>query len=345
MRYKLDISERVFHFKEPARTSRGEYTVRRSWIVTARCADNPQRVGVGECAPLPDLSCDASPHYAAVLRRFCDSVEPDGDCYSGNLCDYPSMLFGIETALLNVQRGSLALFDTPFSRGDEGIPINGLVWMGDYETMLQRLDEKIRAGFSCVKLKIGAIDFEYEVELLKVIRNTFNSSKIQIRVDANGGFSPADVMQRLDVLARYDIHSIEQPVRQKQWDVMARVCRESPVPVALDEELIGVNRREDKIRLLDSLRPQFIVLKPSLHGGMRGTAEWHALASERGIGSWITSALEGNVGLNAVAQLAAKLYGPHVSFPQGLGTGQLFTDNMDMPIGIRGNSIWALKSL
>lgn len=345
MNCKLNIEERTFHFKQPAGTSRGVYTERKSWLVYATADELPERIGVGECAPLPDLSCDATYDYMRILRSVCDMTEKQGHIPTDMLRPYPSMLFGLETALLHLEKGSYSFFDTPFSRGEEGIPINGLVWMGNYDEMLSRLQEKISEGFKCVKLKIGAIDFAREEELLKVIRGTFDSGQMQIRVDANGGFLPDNVMRRLDVLARYDIHSIEQPVRQKQWEVMRRVCRESPIPVALDEELIGVSLPDMKAELLDFISPQYIVLKPSLHGGMAGTREWGALARERGIGSWITSALESNIGLNAVAQLAADVYGSGISFPQGLGTGQLFTDNIDIPIGIRNNMIWTLRSL
>lgn len=344
MNYNLDIEERTFHFKQPAGTSRGIYTERKSWLVTATSDDLPGRKGVGECAPLPDLSCDASEHYQQTLHEVCEMVENCGRIPYDILRPYPSMLFGLETALLHLERGTFALFDTPFARGEEGIPINGLVWMGSYDEMLSRLQEKIELGFKCVKLKIGAIDFEREIELVRIIRSAFTAGEIQLRVDANGGFAPTDVMERLDTLARFDIHSIEQPIRQKQWGEMQRVCRESPIPVALDEELIGINLPSMKIALLDTIRPQFIVLKPSLHGGMVGVREWISLARERDIGSWITSALEANIGLNAVAQLAADVYGPDITFPQGLGTGQLFTDNVSVPIGIKGNKIWSLTN-
>lgn len=254
---------------------------------------------------------------------------------------YPSMLFGLETALLDLQNGGKGmLFDTPFTRGEEGITINGLVWMGSFDEMLERLEAKMRDGFRCVKLKIGAIDFNHELSLVRHIREAFTKDQIELRVDANGGFSPAQAPQRLEQLARYDIHSIEQPIRQHQWRDMAALCRETPIPIALDEELIGVNLPGMKEELLDTIRPQYIILKPSLHGGMSGAREWISMAAERGIGSWMTSALESNVGLNAVAQLAADIYGPDIKKPQGLGTGQLFTDNVEMPLKIKGEKIW-----
>ena len=240
--------------------------------------------------------------------------------------------------------GSPALFDTPFARGEEGIVINGLVWMGTFEQMSVRMEEKLAAGFRCVKLKIGAIDWQRELELIRHIRSRYTREQIELRVDANGGFSPDNASERLDALAQYGIHSIEQPIRPRQWAEMARLCRVSPLPIALDEELIGVNDPGEKARLLDELRPAYIVLKPSLHGGMAGCREWIRLARERGIGSWITSALESNVGLNAVAHLCAEVYGPHILMPQGLGTGMLYTDNIDMPLQIRGDKLWFLKN-
>ncbi len=205
--------------------------------------------------------------------------------------------------------------------------------------MQRRLQEKLDAGFSCIKLKIG-VDIEGEMELLKYVRSRYPSSQVQLRVDANGAFSTDEAEEVLQRLAAFDLHSIEQPIRAGQWEEMARLCRTSPLAIALDEELIGVNDPADKVRLLDEIRPQYLVLKPSLHGGMQGTREWVQLAEERGIGSWITSALESNIGLHAVAQLTADIYGPGITMAQGLGTGQLYTDNIEMPIGIRGQHIW-----
>ncbi len=316
---KLDIEERVLHFKQPAGTSRGVYTTRRIWLITA--TDETGRVtGVGECAPLPQLSCDDIPNYAEVLRRFCDEVERTGVIPYEALRPYPSMLFGLES-----------LVPTPNPQTPTSIPINGLVWMGTFEEMHQRIEEKLAAGFHCVKLKIGAIDWDREIALIRFIRERYSREQIELRVDANGGFSVDEAMSRLEELAKYDIHSIEQPIRQHQWSEMASLCQHSPLPIALDEELIGVNDPEEKVRLLDTIRPQYIILKPSLHGGMRGSEEWIRLARERGIGSWITSALESNIGLYAIARFTMQMYGPDITMPQGLGTGQLFTDNIELP--------------
>ena len=341
MSLKVTVSERVLHFKQPAGTSRGVYTTRKSWFV--HLYDGEQE-GVGECAPLPDLSCDAIPNYGEVLQGFCDDVCRTGQIDYEALRPYPSMLFGLETALLDLRsQESGVLFDTAFSRGEVGIPINGLVWMGSYEEMLKRMEEKLEKGFGCVKLKIGAIDFERELDLVKRIRQRFSFHDVELRLDANGAFPYEEALYKLELLSQYAIHSIEQPIRQKQWAFMAELCRESPLPIALDEELIGVNDPEMKSHMLGIIKPRYIVLKPSLHGGMAGCREWIAAAKEMGIGSWITSALESNIGLNAIAQFTSDVYGDHIRMPQGLGTGQLFTDNIPMPLEIRGERLWRQK--
>lgn len=374
--YKIEISERTLHFKQPAGTSRGVYTTRHSYYLTLTSPEMPGVEGVGECATLPDLSCDAKPEYEVTLRQVCQMVEQMGRIPYDMIRAYPSITFGLETAFasffqaakkilssespssdisglellkkvgVSVPMGmeNLAtLFDSPFARGEEGITINGLVWMGTYEEMLARLEEKLQAGFHCVKLKIGAIDFFKELDLVKRIREVYGKEQVELRVDANGGFSPENAMSRLEALAKYDIHSIEQPIKQHQWPMMAKLCRETPLPIALDEELIGVNVRSMKEALLDTIHPQYIILKPSLHGGIYGCNEWIELAKQRGIGSWITSALESNIGLNAIAHFAVKEYGPNVQMPQGLGTGQLFTDNIPMSLEIRGDKLWIKK--
>ena len=337
-----DIEKRVLHFKQPAGTSRGVYTTRTIWLVHL---SEGEKTGVGECAPLPDLSCDAMPDdaYETKLRHFCELLTGDSPQDKVEVLEsmrpYPSMRFGLETALLNLRNGDL-LFDTPFSRGEEGIPINGLVWMGRYDEMLQRMEEKLEKGFRCVKLKIGAIDFDQELDLVKRIRDRFSFHEVELRLDANGAFKYEEALYKLELLSQYAIHSIEQPIRQGQWAYMAELCRESPLPIALDEELIGVNDPEMKSHMLNVIKPRYIILKPSLHGGMMGCREWIETAKQQGIGSWITSALESNIGLNAIAQFASDVYGPQIRMPQGLGTGQLFTDNIPLPLEIRGDQLW-----
>lgn len=335
------LKKKILHFKQPAGTSRGVYLTRTIWLVYLTDGD---KQGVGECAPLPDLSCDAMSDeaYEAKLHAFCEAFCQTGEIDVDAMRDYPSMLFGLETALLNLQKGDL-LFDTAFARGEVGIPINGLVWMGNYEEMLQRMEEKLKLGFRCVKLKIGAIDFEKEFDLVKRIRERFSHHEVELRLDANGGFSCDEALYKLELLSQYNIHSIEQPIKQGQWAFMAELCRESPLPIALDEELIGVNDPEMKRHMLEIIKPRYIILKPSLHGGMIGCREWIDIARSMGIGSWITSALESNIGLNAIAQLASSIYGDHITMPQGLGTGQLFTDNIEMPLTIQGDMLFLDK--
>jgi len=334
----ITVHPRTLHFREPAGTSRGVYTVRKVWYVEARQAD---RRGWGECAPLPDLSCDAGDDYEERLREHCKATERTGQIDREAMLGCPSMLFGIETALWHLRRGTWQLSESAFGRREAGIPINGLVWMGSHREMLSRMEAKLKQGFRCIKLKIGAIGFDDELDLIRRVRARYNKEVVELRVDANGGFAPDEALERLTMLAQYDIHSCEQPIRQRQWQQMSELCSRSPLPIAFDEELIGVNTREEKANLLDRLHPQFIVLKPSLHGGIHGTREWIELARERGIGSWITSALESNIGLNAIAHLAAETYGDRITMPQGLGTGQLFTDNVQPQLHIIGDQLWA----
>ena len=349
MSLKYTLSKKILHFKQPAGTSRGVYTTRKIWLVHLSEGD---KTGVGECAPLPDLSCDALPDetYETKLHQFCQALCQAGELDDDALRPYPSMRFGLETALLSLQSSlhsplsTHLLYDTPFSRGEEGIPINGLVWMGRYDEMLQRMEEKLEKGFRCVKLKIGAIDFDQELDLVKRIRDRFSFHEVELRLDANGAFKYEEALYKLELLSQYAIHSIEQPIRQGQWAYMAELCRESPLPIALDEELIGVNDPEMKHHMLNIIKPRYIILKPSLHGGMMGCREWIEAAKQQGIGSWITSALESNIGLNAIAQFASDVYGPHIRMPQGLGTGQLFTDNIPMPLTIIKDKLMIKKT-
>ena len=250
MNYKIDISERVLHFKQPAGTSRGVYTTRKVWYIVMTDTQNPNHFGVGECAPLPALSCDDVPQYEEVLQETCRRLEENMKANPENaftsldyLKAYPSIRFGVETALAHYRAGSLQFWHTPFSKGKEGIPINGLIWMGNFDEMYHRIEEKMKAGFPCIKLKIGAIDFEKELELLAHIRQHFTPEQIELRVDANGAFSPTDALDKLNRLAEYQLHSIEQPIRAGQWKEMAKLCECTPFPIALDEELIGVNDR------------------------------------------------------------------------------------------------------
>lgn len=338
---KIRYFQHILQFKQPAGTSRGVYRTRKIWYVTI---DN---AGIGECAPLPDLSCDAmsDKEYETILAEACRRTEATGEIPYAYLRPFPSILFGLETAWLSYkgwqQTGNpYFLYNIPFSRGESGITINGLVWMGTYEEMMARMEEKLALGFRCIKIKIGAIDWEREISLIRALRERFPKEVVEIRLDANGGFTPEMAMSRLHELARYDIHSIEQPIRQHQWQEMAALCRNTPIPIALDEELIGINDPAENASLLDTIHPQYIILKPSLHGGLRGCEEWIRLATERGIGYWATSALESNVGLNAIAQWTANLPGGP-KLPQGLGTGQLFVSNYDaIHLTVKEDALW-----
>lgn len=336
--YQAEIIPRTLIFKQPAGTSRGVYHYHKVWYIHLTNSDMPGKEGWGECAPLVQLSCDDLPDYEKILQAFCDDF--NGIIDYEKMRDYPSMLFGMECALRSLHAGNDILWDTPFARGEAGIPINGLIWMGTFEEMSARIEEKLDAGFSCIKLKIGAINFEDEMALLKKIRERYSKESITLRVDANGGFKPADAAKKLERLAALDIHSIEQPIMAGQWEEMARLCAHTPLPIALDEELIGVNDPQQKAALLDTIQPQYIILKPTLHGGIRGSEEWIDLAKKRNIGYWITSALESNIGLNAIAQWAATL---GINMPQGLGTGALYTNNVESPLRIMGEKLWMIR--
>lgn len=330
----------VLRFKRPATTSRGTYLDRKLWYIHL-FEDNYH--GIGECAPLYDLSCDYREEMYGLIDKACRSLIDLGRIDYEAWEDYPSVVFALETALLSLrgaQRGNnLCLYDNAFTRSERPITINGLVWMGSYDEMVARVEEKLAAGFKCIKIKIGAIGFEKELALLRGLRRRFPREDLQIRVDANGGFSPVEAREVLDQLHLLHIHSIEQPIRQHRWAEMAQLCSESPVPIALDEELIGVNRLEDKQRLLDTVKPQYIILKPTLHGGIHGCEQWIEEARRRNIGFWITSALESNVGLNAISQWAAQT--TDCTFPQGLGTGQLFEQNFSQTdLSLEGDKLW-----
>lgn len=345
MRYTFQLIPYELVFIEPAGTSRGVYKTRKTWFVKLFHATNKQIYGMGECAPLPNLSCDFSSQYESLLRTHCERFCHEGEDYLSELRAFPSILFGLETALLQLKAGGKGLFyDTAFTRMEEGIRINGLVWMGSFEQMMQRLEDKLSAGFQCIKFKIGAIDFQQELKLLAAVRERYDESRLEIRVDANGAFKTTDVEKCLDKLSAYNVHSIEQPIAPKNYSFMRKLCLNTPIPIALDEELIGINETKDKISLLEEINPHYIILKPSLHGGISGATEWINLARERGILSWSTSALESNVGLNAIAQWTSFVYSQNERLPQGLGTGMLYTNNIEMPLLLKKDELWYSKS-
>lgn len=317
--YRLD-------FKFEARTSRESMMHKHTWFVRLT-DDSTGATGIGECALFRGLSAEDSPAYEARLDEVCRNFDPH------DLPQESSIRFGLETALMNMQ----ATPPTPFLQGCEGIPINGLIWMGDKATMRRRIDEKLELGFRVLKLKIGGIDFEAETDLLQYIRANYAPDTLELRLDANGSFSTADAMNRLDALSRFAIHSIEQPIKAGQPEEMASLCRRSPIAIALDEELIGTRNEDEMETLLDAIRPQYIILKPALCGGLSGARSWIRHAESRGIGWWATSALESNIGLAAIARMVSDL---GVTMPQGLGTGQLYHNNIPSPLHLEGDRLF-----
>ncbi|WP_237563164.1 o-succinylbenzoate synthase [Algoriphagus kandeliae] len=331
-------------FKFEAGTSRGVLTSRKIWWIKAQDPENPDRFGWGEAAPLVKLSLDDLPDFEIQIQEYLEKFQsidfPNEEKQLLSMIQslvpshLPSFRFGLEMAVLDLmQGGRKRFFPNSFYDNKKPIPINGLIWMGEKEFMRQQIDAKISQGFSCIKMKIGAIDFEQELDLLKYIRSEYGNEDLVLRVDANGAFSPAEAMEKLGKLADLDIHSIEQPIRAGQWEEMALLCEKTPLPIALDEELIGV---ENKPSLLDQIQPQHIILKPTLVGGFLETKDWIAKAEQRQIGWWMTSALESNIGLNAISQLASS-YDPTI--PQGLGTGQLYYNNLESPLVISNGEI------
>ncbi|RHR79746.1 o-succinylbenzoate synthase [Odoribacter sp. AF15-53] len=340
-------SKYLLKFKQPAGTSRGILTEKETWFIKIWDSEQPEIYGLGECALFRGLSADDVPGYEEKLKEICQHINTFSP---QELQTWSSIRFGIETALADLSnKGKRIIYPSPFPEGTTTIEINGLIWMGDKETMRQRIIEKLEAGFHCIKLKIGAIDFQAELDLLHAIRSSFSKETIELRVDANGAFHPDEAPRKLEQLSRYGLHSIEQPIRQGQWEKMSKLCRNTPVPIALDEELIGINDTREKIDMLETIHPQYIILKPALVGGFLGSEEWIRLADKHQIGWWITSALESNVGLNAIAQWTALL---NVQIPQGLGTGQLYTNNIPSPLEQSGSVLcynpgknWDLTSL
>lgn len=319
-------------FKRPAGTSRGELVTKDSWYLIVRQEGYNSPVGIGECSIIPGLSPERPETLVPELQNLCRDINQHDQWVARQGSGFPAIRFALETALNDLALGGERLFfKDDFTSGKNGIPVNGLIWMGEPAFMKRQIREKLDAGFSCIKIKIGAIDFEEELSLLKLIRQEYKPGRIEIRVDANGAFGISEAPEKLKRLAEYALHSIEQPIRQGQPEAMASLCASSPLPIALDEELIGLSDPEARKRLLETIRPQYIILKPSLLGGLRATAEWAALADQLNIGWWVTSALESNIGLNAIAQWT---YQNANDMPQGLGTGQLYTNNIPSPLAI-----------
>ena len=331
---KASYKKYTLNFRQASGTSRGVYTTRDSWFLFL---SDGTGTGIGECAPLPELSVESLYKMNSKLLQVCEEI--DYFCaLPEELHAWPSILFGLETALLDLKNnGQQLLYPSAFTRGEQGIPINGLIWMGTPEFMKQQIQSKLESGFTCIKIKIGALDFNTEFELLKAIRSEFSSVEITLRVDANGAYTYQTALENLKRLSELQIHSIEQPIEAGQPNEMAELCLKSPVPIGLDEELIGISSRIEMQKLLETIHPAYLILKPSLHGGFTTCEKWIEQAGKYASGWWITSALESNIGLNAIAQWTSQL---NYNGEQGLGTGQLYTNNLDSPLEILGDQLW-----
>lgn len=341
---KAEYKKYNLKFKFPAGTSRGILNQKDSYILKVYNSENPEIFGLGECSPLVGLSIDDLDNFPNKLDEMCNMINLSGEIPADlDLDKFPAIDFGLETALLDLENGGIRkIVDTEFFKKEKPIRINGLIWMDNKENMLQQIKDKLEQGFKCIKIKIGAINFDDECYLLGEIRKNFSEKDIEIRVDANGAFSVDEALKKLEILSQYKLHSIEQPIKHGQWSHMAAICKKSPVPVALDEELIGVNSEAGKKLLLQIIKPQYIVLKPTLLGGFQLSQEWIETAHEMNIGWWITSALESNIGLNAISQWTSTF---DTNEYQGLGTGQLYENNFPSPLVVEKGSIKYKQSL
>ena len=326
---KATSQKYILNFKQASGTSRGILRTKETFFLFI---SDEFSTGVGECGLFRGLSIDDRPDYEEKLQWLCENIHLEKETLLSELIEFPSIQFGLEQALLSLKStNKFELFPSDFTKGNASIPINGLIWMGSEQFMHQQIKEKLESGFTTIKMKIGAIDFNTELALLRSIRKEYNTNEIELRVDANGAFQPKEALEKLKRLSDYELHSIEQPIKQGQWQEMARLCEETPLSIALDEELIGIFDVTKKEELLLTVKPQFIILKPSLVGGFAGSNEWIALSKKQHIDYWITSALESNIGLNAIAQYT---YSLEVNLPQGLGTGSFFTNNFESPLEV-----------
>ncbi|KFC21266.1 o-succinylbenzoate synthase [Epilithonimonas lactis] len=327
------FNQYILNFKQPSGTSRGILNTKETYFIEITEDD---KKGIGECALFRGLSFDDDEDYEAALEWACRNINLSLEELKEELVNHPSIIFGIEQALANLKHQGNLYFPSDFTEGKDSIKINGLIWMGNAAFMQSQIQEKLKDHFTCIKLKIG-VDWQSEKEVIKSIRNKFPKEQIELRVDANGAFSPEQAKLVLEELAELEIHSIEQPIQAGNWKAMAELCKNTPTPIALDEELIGVLNIESKKELLKAIKPQYIILKPSLIGGFSGSDEWIDLAEKNNIDWWITSALESNIGLNAIAQYTYNKKNP---MPQGLGTGGLFTNNFPSPLILKGENLW-----
>ena len=337
---KATFFKHTLQFKQASGTSRGVLTYKDTWFIEL---ENNALKGIGECGMFKGLSIDDRDDFEETLKWACQNIHLGLDTLLGQLVAFPSIQFGLEMAFRSLkQKLPFDLFPSEFTSGQDSIPINGLIWMGESSFMKQQIKDKLEAGFSCIKLKIGALDFDKELALLKSIRDEFDAQTIEIRVDANGAFKPREALEKLKRLSDFNLHSIEQPIKQGQLQEMAQLCLETPLPIALDEELIGIFSVTNKQFMLQTIKPQYIILKPTLVGGFKGSQEWIDVAESHNIGWWVTSALESNIGLNAIAQWTYTLKN---NLPQGLGTGGLFTNNVQAPLVVNsGRLFYDLKT-
>ena len=331
---KATYKKYILNFKNPSGTSRGVLRTKETWFLIL---EYQGKIGIGETGLFRGLSIDDVPNYEEKISWVCKNIHIGLEKLLAKFITFPSIQFGIEQAFLSLEsKNKFELFPSEFTKGNTCIPINGLVWMGDQQFMKTQIQEKLKSGFSCIKMKIGAIDFDAEVALLKAIRSEFSSNEIELRVDANGAFKPENALEKLEILSEMELHSIEQPIQQGKLEEMALLCEKTPLAIALDEELIGVFSRKEKRKLIETIKPQFIILKPSLVGGFSGSKEWMEIAESENIQWWITSALESNIGLNAIAQFTHTLKN---ELPQGLGTGSLFSNNFESPLEVKNGTL------
>ncbi len=345
---KASWTKYTLEFRRPAGTSRGTLGLKDSYFIRL---EGDGIKGLGECGILRGLSADDRPDYESKLHEVCKQIDSYDRALSliSELDVWPSIQGGLEMALLDFKSDNHILFPSDFTDGFERQPINGLIWMGEPDFMLSQLEERLEQGYLVIKMKIGALDLEQEIKLIEKVRERYGPHEIQLRVDANGAFSPKNVMPILQRLDDLRVHSIEQPIKAGQWKDLARICKESPLPIALDEELIGVFEGQRKEEMLDKIQPRYIILKPSFLGGFKKAEEWIDEAEKRGIGWWVTSALESNYGLSAISQWNYNLYGHMAS---GLGTGSLYTNNFESPLHLVRGTIaydpekeWDLSNL
>lgn len=347
---KASFVKYPLQFIKPSGTSRGILTTKESYFLKIWDAEKPDLFGIGEASIIEGLSIDKSELISEQLDLLCQNINSPIEELLDQNRSFPSIIMALEMALLDLRNGGKQIwFNSPIVKHNLPVRINGLIWMGSQKEMLDQIERKLALGFSCLKLKIGAIDFNSELEVLISIRSNFDEHELEIRVDANGAFSAKEALSKLDALSKFDLHSIEQPIKQGQWDNMAELCLRSPLPIALDEELIGLSSVEEKTRCLEIINPQYIILKPSLVGGFNSTTEWIEAAGKMSIPWWITSALESNIGLAAITQFTSQFYNP---LPQGLGTGQLYSNNVESPLELQGenlfynlNNTWDLSKL